>query len=106
MLLDKYKGNTLTMKNKSSGSVDLSYHSDSGSKHSYYTNQSKLVDVKYSEIQDQIDKIFLFTLFTFNMEDIIDTKTILDNQKNLRLYVGNNVYKGIDFYFTYQPEGQ
>jgi len=35
------------------------------------------------------------------MDDVITAKTIYENQKNLRVYVGNSAIKNSDFYVTF-----
>jgi len=97
-ILEKYKG---IISSKHKNSMDgLSSHeklSDSGSKHSHYTN-SKLQEQKFVEVTDRNEKIFIFTLMTFHMGNKLSAQTILQNQKSLKLFVGFTQNKWPDFF--------
>jgi hypothetical protein len=80
-ILEKYKA-LIQSRHKNSmdatSSPDKDKMSDSGSKHSNYTN-SKLQESKTVEITDRNDKIFIFTLLTFHRGEKLSSKYILDN---------------------------
>lgn len=84
-------------------SVDLSDHDDSISKQSLATNQSKF-DVKFLEVTDQLDKIFILTMFTFHIDNIIDPTAILTKQHNIKVLVGCAAFRPPEFYL--KIEGQ
>ena len=71
-ILEKYKGviNTISAKHKNSidGISSFEKLSDSGSKHSHYTN-SKLMEAKTVEVTDKNEKILILTLMTFHIGD-------------------------------------
>ena len=88
-------------------SIDISNLSDSGSKHSHHTNSSKKSrnDPKTVEITDKTEKIFIFTLMTFHLNNKLDAATIRENQPNLKLYVGYTSFKTPDFFFSLENGG-
>ena len=71
-ILEKYKVQIQSQIQQSQmrrgNSIDISNVSDSGSKHSHYTNSSKKSknDPKTLEITDRAEKIFILTLMTFH----------------------------------------
>ena len=79
LILEKYKG-VISNKHKNSmdGFSSLDKLSDSGSKHSHYTN-SKLQEQKFVEITDRNEKIFIFTVMTFHLGGKLSSQTILQN---------------------------
>jgi len=83
-------------------SIDISNVSDSGSKHSHYTNCSKKSrnDPKTVEITERAEKIFILTLMTFHLNNKPDAAIIRENQAKLKLYVGYTSFKTPDFLFS------
>ena len=79
--------------------MDISNFSDSGSKHSGYTNHSKN-EQKIVEITDQVEKIFILALMTFHLNNKIDTQTIKENQHRIKLFVGYTSFKTPDFFLS------
>ena len=102
-ILEKYKG-VISSRHKNSMDATSSPDkmsgekmSDTGSKHSHYTN-SKLQEGKTVEITDKNDKIFIFTLMTFHRGKKLSAKNILENQRSIKLYVGFTQNKWPDFF--------
>lgn len=75
-ILEKYKAQ-LNQRMKISGDL-----SDCESKHSSHTKDSKEKGekMKYAEIYDQQEKIFLLTLLTFHSDNILTAETVLEKQ--------------------------
>jgi|TARA_B110000285_G_C15115067_1_gene613562 hypothetical protein len=100
-ILEKYKGIISSMSTKHKNSIDgissLEKMSDTGSRHSHYTN-SKLTEGKTVEVTDKNEKIFIITLMTLHMGDKLSVKNILENQKSIKLFVGFTQNKWPDFF--------
>ena len=58
--------------------ITNSNHSDTASKHSYshHTTQSK-IESRMVEVQDQSDRVFLLSLFTFHTDQLVTSEMIL-----------------------------
>jgi hypothetical protein len=104
-ILEKYKG-VIASRHKNSMDATSSPEkmSDSGSKHSHYTN-SKLQEGKTVEITDKNDKIFIFTLMTYHRGKKLAAKNILENQRSIKLYVGFTQNKWPDFFLKQKQDG-
>lgn len=80
--MEKYKGIITTMSTKHKNSIDgissLEKLSDTGSKHSHYTN-SKLTESKTVEVTDKNEKILILTLMTFHFGNKLSVQNILEN---------------------------
>ena len=76
LILEKHK-TQLQLRQKNSN--DMSHNSDSESKHSHGTSGTKS-EAKYTEINDQHDKIFLLALFSFHIDKIITVDEIEKKQ--------------------------
>jgi len=98
-LLEKYK-QLMAQKITKRPSIDLTSNpqkenSDTESKqskHSFATNASKF-KLDYVEVTDQLDKIFILTLYTFHKDYIINTETILKKQHQVKVLVGSSAFK-------------
>lgn len=73
-ILEKYKSIITTISSKHKNSIDgissFEKLSDTGSKHSHYTN-SNLMENKTVEVTDKNEKILILTLMTFHQGDKI-----------------------------------
>lgn len=59
------------MKHKNSG--DFQQNSNSGGEcKSEHSSSYNKFEIKYTEITDQLDKIFVLTLYTFHIDKLID----------------------------------
>lgn len=81
-ILDKYK---TQLSQRIKNSVDMS---DCESKHSSHTKDSKDKKLKFAEIIDEQEKIFLLTLLTFDNDNFLSTETILKRQQSIQILVG------------------
>jgi hypothetical protein len=70
-ILEKYK---IQLQLRMKHSLDMS---DCESKHSNHTKDSKGEKLKFAEILDQQEKIFLLTLLTFHSDNILAPEIIL-----------------------------
>ncbi len=95
-ILDKHKTLIQQLKHKNSNSMDLSNHSDTASKHSHLTTQSKL-ETRMVEVQDQSDRVFILSLFTFHTDNLVTPEMILKNSKDIRIYIAIS-FKNPEFY--------
>lgn len=78
-------------------SNDLS-HSDTESKYSYSTGHFKSDPSKFTEITGQQDKIFLLTLFSFHIDNVLPPSQILEQQQQIQILVGQSNFKPADFF--------
>jgi hypothetical protein len=67
--------------------------SDSKSHHSSYSKHPQ-----FFEVNDQHEKIFLLTLFTFHMDNLLPCEEILENISNVQVLVGQASFKATEFY--------
>lgn len=92
-------------KNSIDGISSLEKMSDTGSKHSHYTN-SKLTEGKVVEVTDKNEKIFILTLMTLHMGNKLSIKNILENQKSIKLFVGFTQNKWPDFFLKQKHDAE
>jgi len=75
-ILEKQK--TIIQLKNTRTSADMS---DEGkSEVSHNTSASKF-DIKYSEVTDQLDKIFITTLITFHTDEVLTVETVREKEK-------------------------
>lgn len=99
-ILEKYKMQ-LNQRMKNSGDL-----SDCESKQSSHTKDSKGERMKYAEIYDQQEKIFLLTLLTFHSDNILTAETVLEKQQAIKILVGQSNFKPAEFFFAIEEENQ
>jgi len=95
-ILDKYKVQIQAKAARTS--VDMTNLSDSGSKNSHYTSQSKL-ETKFTEVTDKLEKIFILTLFTFHGERV-SAADVLEKQATIKVLVGCSAFRQPEFYLA------
>ena len=82
LILEKYK---IQLQTRMKHSTDMS---DCESKHSNHTKDSKGEKLKFAEILDEKEKIFLLTLLTFDSNGVLSAENVLKEQHSIHLYVG------------------
>ena len=62
--------------------------------------QSKF-DVKFTEITDKIDIIFVLTIMTYHCDNLLLPKTIVEQEQDLKVMLGCAPFKTAEFYLKF-----